>query len=416
MDEKPYKQRGIDEMEPLEGIKVLDLSSMAQGRYCTMLLRDFGADVVILDQPSNIALNTLKRSEPPWSLNRMLSLYQAFDRGKKNIVLDLKHAEAYDVFLRISQEADIIVETFRPGVAKRLGVDYETVKKKNPKVIYCSITSYGQEGPYKDIPAHDINCIAVAGALNSIGDRGGPPVPPLNLLGLFAGGGLQGAIGILTALIAREKTGKGQYIDISMTDGVISVMSMHIYDYFTTGEEYKRGETIFGGSMAYDSVYECKDKKLIAIGCVEDRFWERLCRELGKEALIPVQYAESKEQDEMKAQLSEIFQTQSQDYWFNLLAGKGIPISKVNAIPEVSKDPQVVYRHMFTEVNHPLLNKVKQVGVAIKLSDTPGSVKDPVPLVGQHTREVLQEIAYSDTQIERLGKIGAAYIGDASRK
>jgi len=403
-------------MLALEGVKVLDLSRLVPGAFCTMLLGDLGAEVLKVEAPGLSEFSTssaaLQREE-----NRRAAAYYAPDRNKKSIVVNLKLEAGREIFYRLSRDADVIVEGFRPGVAKRLGIDYETISKLNPRIIYCSLSGYGQDGPYQAFPGHDINYIAMAGILGLIGFSERPPVIPLNLVADFAGAALYGALGISVALVARNKTGKGQYVDIAYTDGAISLMTWFNCGYFLDGSVLERGKSWLHGAYPYYSVYETKDGKYITIGCLEPRFWENLCRFLGKEEYISHQFAlehtfhepEDGKWDEIRSWLEQIFLTKTRDEWFELLIHNDVPVGKVYTPDEVFSDPQVLHRQMVIEVEHPIFGKIKQVGIAPKLSSTPGKVRSLSPLPGEHTDEILQELGYKRTEIKNLRRKGVVY-------
>jgi crotonobetainyl-CoA:carnitine CoA-transferase CaiB-like acyl-CoA transferase len=385
---------------PLTGIKILDLSRIGPGPYCTMLLADLGAEVIKIEQ-TGFGIIPLPVDEETWAA------YYAIDRNKKSIVLNLKMKEARQVFYEMAKSADVVLEGFRPGVAGRLKLDYKTMRKINPRIVYCSLTGYGQDGPYRDLPGHDINYISVAGALNALAIRNGQPAVPLNLVGDYAGGGLQAAFSIVVALLAREKTGKGQLIDVSMVDGIISMLSWEASLLFAGGGVPKWGDTPLTGSVPCGCVYKTKGGGFISLGCFEVKFWENLCQALGREDLIPYQFATGDEKGKVVSQLAKIFLTKTKSEWFQLLAPKDIPITPVYNIDEVFSDPHVLHRQMVEEVNHPRLGKVKQVGIPTKFSLTPGKIKTTSPLPGQHTEEVLNNLGYSQNKIKRLKTIAA---------
>ena len=400
-------------MLALEGVKILDLSRLIPGAFCTMLLGDMGAEVLKIEAPGITKFMGSSRSLQEEE-NRKQVAYYAPDRNKKSIVVNLKSEAGREVFYRLSRHADVIVEGFRPGVAKRLGIDYETISKLNPNIIYCSLSGYGQDGPYHAFPGHDINYISMAGILDVIGSSEGPPVIPLNLVADFAGAALYGALGISIALVARNKTGKGQHVDMAYMDGAVSLMTWFNCGYFFDGSILKRGESWLHGAYPYYGVYETKDGKYITIGCLEPHFWENLCRFLGKEEYIPYHFAlehtfhkpESEKWDEIRSSLKQIFLTKTRDEWFELLIRNDVPAGKVYTPDEVFSDPQVLHRQMVIEVEHPTLGKIKQVGIAPKLSGTPGKVRSLSPLPGEHTDEILQELGYKREEIENLRQEG----------
>jgi alpha-methylacyl-CoA racemase len=399
-------------MLALEGIKILDLSRAAPGPFCTMILGDLGAEVVRIEAPpgaSKLRGRTVDEEE------RRSIAYQPFGRNKKSIGLNLRSEEARRIFYKLVEKADVIVEGFRPGVVRDLGVDYETINKINPRIVYCSITSYGQDGPYRDVIAHDLNSIAMAGALQLIGARGGEPVIPLNLLADYGGSGMCAAIGILSALMARSKTGKGQYVDISMLDSVILLLAQATVGYFKENVVPKQGETNLGGAYPYYNFYKTKDGKYVTIANVEPWLWENFCREIGREDFIPFHpenkhflYApEGEKWQEISTYLKQLFLTKTRDEWFELLSKKNIFIGKAYSLDEVFKDPQVLHRQMVVEIEHPTEGKIRQVGIAIKLSDTPGKVRSLPSSLGDNTDEVLTGLGYNGKRIDELRKEGA---------
>lgn len=365
-----------------------------------MLLADLGAEVIKVEQPG-FGIVPLDVDEETWAA------YYALDRNKKSIILDLKVNEACQVFYKLVETSDVVLEGFRPGVAKRLKADYETVNRINPMIIYCSLTGYGQDGPYRDLPGHDINYISIAGGLAAMAIRDGRPAVPLNMLGDYAGGGLQAAFGIAVALLARGTTGKGQHVDIAMVDGVISLLSWEASLFFASGAVPKWGETPLTGAVPCCYVYETKNAGYISIGCFEVKFWENLCRALGREDLIPYQFATGDEKEEISSQLRQIFLTKTKEQWFQLLRHKDIPITPVYDLDEVFSDRQVRNRRMVLEVDHPKLGKVKQVGVGVKFSETRGEIRSTAPLLGQHTEEILAELGHSQDNINKLRELGA---------
>jgi crotonobetainyl-CoA:carnitine CoA-transferase CaiB-like acyl-CoA transferase len=401
------------EVLALQNIKVLDLSGLVPGAFCTMILGDLGAQVVKVEPPTPSELSGSGPS-PAGEEKRREAAFFAPNRNKKSIALNLKAQAGKEIFYRLAREADVVVEGYRPGVVRRLGIDYETINKLNPRVVYCSLSGYGQDGPYCGLPGHDVNYISLAGALGLIGPREGLPVIPLNLVADFAGASLYAVIGILSALIARGQTGRGQYVDIAYVDGALSLMTFFTTDYFLNNTVPKRGETALQGAYPYYGVYETKDGGLITIGCLEAHFWENLCRLLGIEDCIPYHFVpehlvdkpEGKKWDEIRSCLRETFLTKTRDEWFELLSQKDIPVGKVYTLDEVFSDQQVLHRQMVLEVEHPALGKVRQVGIAPKLWDTPGQVRNLSPLLGEHTEEILLELGYSQKEIDSLRQEG----------
>ena len=388
----------------------MDLTWQGPGPFCTMILGDLGADIIKVGPSAEAEARQTVRGEGQREI-----AHQAVNRNKKSILLNLKPEAGQTIFQQLAEGTDVIVEGFRPGVTKRLGIDYETISKINPRIVYCSVTGYGQDGPYCDLPGHDINYISFAGALNLIGEANRPPVVPLNIVADYGAGGKDAVIGIISALLARNQTGRGQYIDISLTDSVISLMTEPVLDiYFATGTSIKRGEHDLGGAYPYYSIYQTKDRKFITIGCLEPWLWANLCRAIGKEEFIPFsiirdRYPRSADDQKVKEihdYLKQLFLTRTRDEWFDFFRNKDVPVGKVYSLDEVFADPQVQHRRMVMEMEHPTEGKVRQVGIAIKLSDTPGKVRSFPPVLGQHTDEILSGLGYSQQKIAELRREG----------
>jgi len=386
----------------LQGIKVLDLCHLGPGMYCTMILGDFGAEVLRIERPSQ-PISSQKTRDSLWNFERLSDVSnRAFNRNKKSMVLDLKSEKAREIFCKLARSADIIVEGFRPGVTKQLGIDYETIKEINPRIIYCSLSGYGQSGPYVGLPGHDINYIAIGGALDMIGERNKPPVIPMNFIADWAGGSLNAAIGILIALVARSQTGQGQYVDIAYTDGVVSLITLFAFDHLNYGVDYTRGSTPFNGVTPGYGVYQTKEGKYIAIGCVEPWFWENLCRLVGREDFIPDQFAEGERRQEILSHMRQFFLARNRDEWFEFIKDKDIPVGKVYSLSEVFSDPQLQHRQMLQELKLPNGSKERMAGVGIKLSSTPGEIKCGAPVPGEHTKEILLGLGYKEESVREF--------------
>ncbi len=388
-------------MKALEKLRVIDLSRHAPGPFCTMLLADFGADVVVVEQPSG----TGRRVEEELGVGERARVFNPVGRNKRSISLNLKSPAARDACLRLMSEADIVVEGFRPGVAKRLGVDYESARERNPGVIYCSVSGYGQTGPYAGLVGHDLNYISLGGALGMTGWPGQPPAIPVNIIGDFAAGGLYAAFAVLAAVEARRATGHGQYIDMAMSDGVMSLANLAVCDYLTSGEPPRPGSYFLNGSLPCYNVYETADGKWLSIGCMEPWFWARLCTRLGCEQFAEEQFNEEKF-PEIFAFLRARFMERTRDEWFADLRQEEICVTPVYALDEAVADPHMQAREMLVELEHPEFGPVQQVGIAPKFSQTPGSVRTLPCRSGAHTEEVLREANFSNAEIEELTSEG----------
>jgi len=304
------------------------------------------------------------------------------------------------------------VEGFRPGVTKRLGADYETIRALNPRVVYCSLSGFGQDGPYRDRPAHDMNYLSLAGVLNLIGEAGSKkPVIPLNLVADYAGASLHGALGIMLALFARERTGRGQHVDVSYLDTSVSLLAAtpNMRYFFSDGLAPRRGEGFLGGSYPYYAIYETRDGKLLTIGCTEPWLWTNFCRAIGRPdferfARTPDQLvrAANREEQAAREEIEKIIRTRDRDEWYELLVKADVCVGKVYDVDEMVRDPQVKHRQMIVEAEHPTHGRVRQVGIAIKLSETPGSVRSAAPLANEHTDLVLKDLGLSAAEIVAL--------------
>ncbi len=384
-------------MQALDRLRVIDLSRHAPGPFCSMLLADFGADVVVVEQPAGSGRSVAEEL----GVGERARVFNPVGRNKRSIALDLKQATARDACLRLMSEADIVVEGFRPGVAKRLGVDYDVVRESNPGVIYCSISGYGQDGPYADLVGHDLNYISLGGVLGMTGWPGQPPAIPVNVIGDFAAGGLYAAFAVMAAVEARHATGRGQYIDMAMSDGVMSLANLAVSDYFTSGEAPRPGRYFLNGSLPCYNVYQTGDGKWLSIGCMEPWFWAKLCTRLGCEQFAEVQFDEARF-PEIFEFLRARFRERKRDEWFADLRRDEICVMPVYALDEAVADPHMRAREMLVELEHPEFGSVQQVGIAPKLSETPGSVRRLPSRCGADAEEILREANFSQAEIAEL--------------
>ena len=393
---------------PLEGIRVLDLSRYLPGAYCSMVLGDMGADVLKVEAPG-MERGALPSSGPKSAEEEEReAAFDAANRNKRSIALNLKHEEARRAFLKLVERSDVVLESNRPGVAKRLGTDYDTLRDINPRIIYCTITGYGQDGPYRDLPGHDINYMALTGALSVINEGGaGPPIVVGMKLADLGGGSVQAIIGILLALLAREKTGRGQFVDIAMADGIMSWLVGAAALYFESGKVPEPGVIALDGKRPGFNAYRTKDDKFISFGLREPHLFANFCRALGREDLIPHQNEPGAKRQEMIAELQEIFLTRTRDEWFQYMKEHDVSVAPVNTLSEAFSDPHLLSRKMVLELEHPKVGKVRHMGIPVKLSDTPGQVRSFAPQLGEHTDEVLTELGYSTEEIARMHEAGA---------
>ncbi len=396
--------KGREEMIALEGIKILDLSRLAPGPLGSMVLADMGAEVIKVEELEERGGMARDIFVPPGVSPEEEKKYLARDilgRNKKSIALNLKLPEAREIFYKLAATADVIWESYRPGVVERLGIGYGTISEINPRIIYCSISGYGQDGPYRDLPGHDPTYSAIAGVLASNMDMedtpmtSGVPVADTSV-------GLYAVIGVLCALIARDKTGRGQYIDVSFADSALSFAAILLGQHMVYGPMPKRRD-----AQLIQNSWQTKDGKYIASCPLESYFWERFCRALGLEELIHHHYATTEKYDEVVSAIRDKVLTKTRDEWFEIMKEADTCVSPVLTFDEVLKDPQILHRNMIMELEHPTQGKVKQLGFAIKLSETPAQFRNFAPLLGQHTQEILQELGYSRELVEELRKAGA---------
>jgi len=378
-------------MGALDGVRVLDFSRYAPGRQCTMLLADFGAEVITVEVPRT------DPSLPTVDTNDLSSRYLGLNRNKKSLALNLRLPEGKEVIYQLVRKVDVVVEGFRPGVMKRLGLDYDTLRKLNPRLIYCSLSGYGQDGPYSLRPGHDVNYLGLSGILDLTRDKEGNPVLIGTQVADLGGGASQAIMGILLALLARERTGRGQYVDISMFDGLIAWHWITATEYLIQGKFSGR---LFGKSPAYN-IYKTKDGKHVTLGILEPWFWERFCKAIEREDFIPYMQPSQKSVG-IIAEMGQLFSTRTQDEWMKLLSEIDIPFGPVNTVEEALSDPHTLHRCMVLEVEHLRAGKVKLLGIPVKLSETPGDIRVPPPAYGEHTLDILGELGYSDDDLARL--------------
>jgi crotonobetainyl-CoA:carnitine CoA-transferase CaiB-like acyl-CoA transferase len=382
----------------LKGLKMLDLSRLLPGPYCSLLLADLGMEVLKIEDPEQG--DYMRVMGPARKENS--AYFLALNRNKKSMILNLKAKEGREIFYKLINTYDILLESFRPGVMDRLGIGYKELRRKNPRVIFCSLSGYGQDGPYKERSGHDINYIGLAGILELTGSTGGDPIIPGTQIADIGGGGMMAAIAILAAVVHREKTGEGQFLDVAMYDGVISWLSIHAGRYFMDKELPKRGEMHLSGRYACYQVYRTKDGRHVSLGALEPRFWKNFCETIGREDLLLKQFIEGEERAQIIEEVRELFKTKTQREWSEFFKNVDACCEPILTLEEVFQHPQVLHRQMVMEYGHPVEGTVRQVGNPIKSSQFPFEIRNPSPSWGEHTIEVLKEIGYSEKEIKRL--------------
>jgi crotonobetainyl-CoA:carnitine CoA-transferase CaiB-like acyl-CoA transferase len=385
---------------PLEGIRVLDLSRLLPGPFATMILADFGAEVIKVESPIQ---GDYMRWWPPFytkDTNKESATFLHLNRNKKSIILNLKDAEGQEIFYRLAKKSDIVFESFRPGVMNKLKIDYDTISKINPQIIYCSLSGYGQNGPYKDLPGHDVNYLGVAGVGSLTGEPDHPKLIGVQIADIGAGG-LNAVLAILMSIIVRNKTGRGQYIDVSMLDGSMTWLAFAFPRYLASKEIPMRGDDLLTGGRPGYGIYKTKDNKFVAVGALEKKFWMNLCTTIKREDLIESTDMEKKEIVEC---LKSVMLTKTREEWFEISKQTDICISPVYELNEIAEDPQVQAREMIVDFEDERFGNIKYIGMPFKLSETPGSIRTRAPGYGEHTEEILRSLNYSDQEIETFHK------------
>ncbi|PZS32159.1 MAG: hypothetical protein DLM59_08650 [Pseudonocardiales bacterium] len=378
---------------PLTGLQVLDLSRLLPGGYATLLLADLGADVVKVEEPGR---GDGIRWFPPFGADGESGMHQALNRGKRSITLDLRTPQGRDLLIELTAAADVLVESYRPGVMDRLGIGYEVLRAANPRLVYVAITGYGYDGPYRDLAGHDIDYLAHAGALSFTGSLAGPGQPGLQIADI-GGGGMMAVIAAMTALRVRERTGEGQFCDVSMTDGVLSWLSIHAGAFAVSGEPPRPGGGLLGGGYACYRVYACADGRHLAVGALEPKFFAALLAVLGLPQLMDA-HLDPARQGDLAARLEAAFATRGRDEWVQLFAGHDACVAPVLDLGEVLVDRHATARGM--------VDGAGRLGVVPRLVGTPGRAGGPPSALGADTDAVLGALGRTTEQIAELRAAG----------
>ncbi len=392
---------------PLEDVKILDLSHALAGPFCSTMLGDFGAQVIKLEVPG---AGDMARGWGPPFYHTETAYFVSLHRNKKSIEVDLKHPQGKELFFRLVEQCDVVLENFRVGTLQKLGLDYEPGRSRNPGIIYCSISGFGQRGPYKDRAALDLIVQAESGMISITGEPGGRVVRNgVSIADMTAG--MYAAFGIMNALRVKDKTGKGQYIDVSMLEGQLGLLQGTIGAYLADGVVPEPMGTAYKALLPYQTFRTKTRDVALAVG--SDRLWKIFCPLMGLEAMtddprFATNPARNQHRQELIDTLQEVFLTKTYEEWEAILLAQGIPMGAINTIDKVVDHPQVKARGMVVESDHPVAGKVNIVGVPVQLSETPGGVRTPAPLLGQHTDEVLQHyLSLDETEIASLRAAGA---------
>jgi len=386
----------------LEDIVVLDFTRLLPGPFCTQLLANLGADVIKIE---DLQLGDYMRSVPPL-VDGVSYPFVMVNRGKRSLAVDLKTPEGQDIIRKLARRADVVVEQFRPGVMARLGADYDGLALMNPKLVYCSFSGYGQTGPYKDLPGHDLNFEALAGILAVTGTKENrrPAIPGVPIADLASG--FNAALAILASLRTRDRTGRGEFIDLSIHDTAVTLLVLGLARYLATGEEPLPGETLLTGTFPFYALYETKDGRWISVATVEPKFWVRMCVLVGAPELSDQQIADESERAAVAETLAERFREKTFAEWERIFEPERLPVAGVKRVPEVVDDPHVKARGLLPSVDVPGLRALQVIAHPAKHSVT--RIKDPafVPKRGEHTEEILKSLGYTPRQISGLAKKG----------
>ena len=384
--------------KPLSGIRVLDLTRLLPGPVCTLHLADLGADVIkIEDTGAGDYARTMGGGA-----GRTAPLFLAINRNKRALRLDLKKSEGVAVFLRLARDADVVVESFRPGVVDRLGIGYIACSEVNPRVVYCAISGYGQTGPYRDLAGHDVNYCGYAGFIDQVGPAGGDPVIPNLQVADILGGAVVPAMGILAALVDAQRTGQGRYVDVAMTEGVLSHNLQALAAVASIGHVHPRGEDFLSGREPCYGVYRTSDGKYMAVGALERKFWDRVCDVLARPDLKACHWeVRGKDPRWGKEELGRIFAARPQAHWVDKFRGEDCCVTPVLAFEESFEDPQIKARGMVV-----CDGEVLQLAPPLKMSGYEFAVERPAPAPGEHSEEILREVGYADAAIGKLRAAG----------
>ncbi|MFL5819354.1 MAG: CaiB/BaiF CoA transferase family protein [Solirubrobacteraceae bacterium] len=389
----------------LEGVRVLDLSRLLPGGFCSLLLADFGAEVLKVE---DTGMGDYVRWAAPHydgaADSATSALFLALNRNKRSVRVNLKEEAGREVLLRLAGEYDVLLESFRPGVLERLGVGYERLRERNSGLVYCAITGYGQDGPYRERSGHDLNYIGLVGLLGLTGERGGPPIQPGGQIADIGGGALMAAFGILAALRERDRSGHGQLVDVSMADGALAWLAMVAARYLCDDVVPRRGDPELAGRLICYRPYACADG-WVTLGALEPKFWQAWCRGVGREDLVAAQFQAPG--SDAHAEVERIFLERTREQWRAFASEHDCCLEPVLELDEALNSALVAAREMVVELEQPGAGVVRQLGVPVKLSRTPGGLRQPGPVLGEHTDEVLAALGYSDDEVAALKESGA---------
>ena len=383
---------------PLDGIKVLDLTRLLPGPAATLTLASFGAEVIKIEDPSSGG-DYAREADP--MIGELGAVFGAINRGKKSVAIDLSDPRGKEAFTKLAKKADIIVEAYLPGVMKKLGLDHATLSRQNKRLIYVGLTGYGQYGLSEQIVGHDINYLAMSGALGLLGCEGVPSVPGMQIADMAAGA-LPTVIGALLALQARERTGKGQVVDVSMLEGMMSLLTGPVANYVATRRKPKHGTGRLFGEFACYNIYPVRNGRFLAVGALESHYWANLCKAIDREDLVEDQFAEGDRQQVLIAELTRVFQKKEVREWMEFFEGKDVCVSEVRDIAGAVHDEHMRTREAIINVKGPEGVNYPHLAPFPVLWDTPGRLGAEAPKRGEHTEEILKGIGFSGKRIAEM--------------
>ena len=391
-------------MKALQDVRVLDLTRALAGPFCTLMLGDYGADVVKIELPGT---GDDTRSWGPPFIGEESAYFLSINRNKRSLTLNFKEPEAIEIFLQLVQKADVVVENFTPGVMRRFGLDYPAVKSANPQIIYCSISGFGQDGPYQNRPAYDQIMQGVSGLMSITGEADGDP-QKVGIAVSDIGAGMWAAFAVMTALHHRERTGEGQHIDISMLDAQIAWLTYQAAYYFANNEPPQRLGAAHPTLVPYQA-FMSQDGKYVNVAVGSERIWDRFCEgidwaDLKTNPEFALNGDRVRNRATLVPMLQEYFLTKPASHWVEVLQAVNVPAGPINDLADVFSDPQVLHRQMLLEMPHPTLKSIKQTGLPLKFSATPGGLDRHPPLLGEHNQEILKDLGYSAAAVERLAE------------
>ena len=392
-------------LPPLEGIRVVDLTRFMAGPFGTAMLGDYGADILKIEPPGEG--DGARAWGPPFVEGESI-YFLSVNRNKRSLTLNLRHPEGVALFLRMVDQADVVIENFTPGTMSRLGIGDDVLRARNPRLIYCAISGFGQTGPYRDRPAFDLILQGMGGVMATTGEEGGAPVRVGVPIADIAGG-MYAAYAIALALLARDRTGVGQSLDVSLLDAQLSWLSYYIGMYLASGEIPLRRGSAHATVVPYQA-FACADGRYITLGTGNDRLFRRFAEVAGVDLADDPRFRSNPDRIRHRADLlpllDAVFQTRPAAVWLEALRAAGVPCGPISTVDEIVVDPQVRAREMLVEIDHPSAGRITVPGLPVKCSATPGSIRRPPPRLGEHTVEVLGELGIPATEIPRLRREG----------